>query len=82
MYLCRNITGCSFPAIGAGFDRDHSTVIHACNLIARRINKDAAFGGLIQKIERQLKSPYQVPPDLGDAADGRAERFPVRSKLL
>jgi chromosomal replication initiator protein len=56
MYLCRKITDRSFPAIGAGFGRDHSTVIHAYNLIAQRVNGDAAFRGSIQRIERQLKS--------------------------
>jgi chromosomal replication initiator protein len=67
MYLCRKLTNSSFPVIGAGFGRDHSTVIHAYNLIARRVNKDAAFSGLIQKIERQLKSPHSRPPDLQPA---------------
>src|SRR6266849_4759557 len=43
MYLCRKLTDSSFPAIGTAFDRDHSTVIHACNLIARRISNDSAF---------------------------------------
>ena len=54
MYLCRKLTSRSFPAIGAGFGRDHSTVIHACNLIARRVDNDGAFRVLMQKIERQL----------------------------
>ena len=38
MYLCRKITGNSFPSIGEHFGRDHSTVIHAFNLIERRVN--------------------------------------------
>jgi chromosomal replication initiator protein len=33
MYLCRKITASSFPSIGEQFDRDHSTVIHAFNLV-------------------------------------------------
>jgi chromosomal replication initiator protein len=57
MYLCRKLTDSSFPAIGAGFGRDHSTVIHACNLIARRVDNDTAFRALIQKLESKLKSP-------------------------
>ncbi len=56
MYLCRNLTENSFPAIGAEFSRDHSTVIHACNLIARRVNNDTAFRILIQKLESKLKN--------------------------
>jgi chromosomal replication initiator protein len=55
MYLCRKLTDCSFPAIGDNFGRDHSTVIHAYNLIARRVSSDSAFRMSIEKIERELK---------------------------
>ncbi len=56
MYLCRKLTESSFPAIGESFGRDHSTVIHAHNLIARRIANDSAFRFSIDKIERELKT--------------------------
>ncbi|HXN87652.1 MAG TPA: chromosomal replication initiator protein DnaA [Candidatus Binataceae bacterium] len=56
MYLCRKLTDCSFPAIGDHFSRDHSTVIHAYNLIARRVSGDSAFRMSIEKIERELKA--------------------------
>jgi chromosomal replication initiator protein len=56
MYLCRKLTTNSFPSIGEHFGRDHSTVIHAVNLIERRVNNDAAFRLLIEKIERGLKN--------------------------
>jgi chromosomal replication initiator protein len=56
MYLCRKITGNSFPNIGEHFGRDHSTVIHAFNLIDRRVNNDSAFRFSIEKIERGLKN--------------------------
>ncbi len=55
MYLCRRLTSNSFPSIGEQFGRDHSTVIHAVNLIERRVNNDAAFRLLIEKMERGLK---------------------------
>ena len=42
MYLCRKITSNSFPNIGEHFGRDHSTVIHAFNLIERRVVKRTA----------------------------------------
>src|SRR6185437_4232314 len=38
MYLCRRLTGKSFPAIGEHFNRDHTTAIHGCNLIKKRVN--------------------------------------------
>ncbi len=56
MYLCRKLTDCSFPVIGENFGRDHSTAIHAYNLIARRISNDSAFRMSIEKIERELKA--------------------------
>ncbi len=56
MYLCRKLTDCSFPTIGDHFGRDHSTVIHAYNLIARRVSSDSAFRMSIEKIERELKA--------------------------
>lgn len=55
MYLCRKLTDSSFPVIGEHFGRDHSTVIHAYNLIARRVANDSAFRMSIEKIERELK---------------------------
>ena len=56
MYLSRKLTDSSFPRIGEHFGRDHSTVIHAYNLIARRVSNDSAFGMSIEKIERELKA--------------------------
>jgi chromosomal replication initiator protein len=56
MYLCRKMTDNSFPSIGEHFARDHSTVIHAYNLIARRIASDSAFRFSIEKVERELKA--------------------------
>jgi chromosomal replication initiator protein len=56
MYLCRKMTSNSFPSIGTHFARDHSTVIHAFNLIERRVNNDAAFRFWIEKTERRLKN--------------------------
>jgi chromosomal replication initiator protein len=68
MYLCRKITSSSFPHIGAHFGRDHSTVIHAFNLIERRVNNDLAFRLSIEKIERGLKNvpASTVPADTED----------------
>ena len=56
MYLCRKMTMSSFPTIGEHFSRDHSTVIHAFNLIQRRVTNDSAFRFSIEKIERELKN--------------------------
>lgn len=34
MYLTREMTGMSLPQIGMAFAKDHSTVVHSCDLIA------------------------------------------------
>jgi chromosomal replication initiator protein len=68
MYICRKTTSNSFPSIGEHFGRDHSTVIHAFNLIERRVNNDSAFRFSIEKIERGLKNApaSAVPDNTGD----------------
>jgi chromosomal replication initiator protein len=64
IYLCRKITSNSFPCIGRHFGCDHSTVIHAFNLIERRVNNNSAFRFSIEKIERRLKNvPTSANPD-------------------
>jgi len=54
MYLCRKITGAPFENIGEHFNRDHSTVIHAYQLIERRMARDAAFRLFIMKLEGRI----------------------------
>lgn len=50
MYLSRSLTSNSLKLIGAAFGgRDHSTVIHACDLISKRMSTDP---GLRQKIDQ------------------------------
>lgn len=55
MYLCRKLTGCSYPEIGALFGgRDHSTVIHANRSISEKAAADAQFTIDLDVIERRL----------------------------
>ena len=55
MYLSRLLTNLSLKAIGAEFGgRDHSTVIHACDLISKRMAADADFRGKIDDISASL----------------------------
>ena len=56
MYLCRKITASSFPNIGEQFGRDHSTVIHAFNLVEHRVKNDPAFRHMMEEMERGLSS--------------------------
>ncbi len=57
MYLIRKLTEHSLPEIGelCG-DRDHTTVIHACDRIETDIKKDRKTKELIDKLATQIKS--------------------------
>lgn len=56
MYLLRKYTPLSICQIGRDIgDRDHSTVIHACNMTERRLATDKAFRLDMEKFEAGLK---------------------------
>ncbi len=55
MYLTRKHTSLSLKAIGEGFGgRDHSTVIHACELVARKIEEDSNFRRKVADLTHSL----------------------------
>jgi chromosomal replication initiator protein len=55
MYLTRELTQSALKGIGDAFGgRDHSTVIHACNLINRRLDIDPLLKARIDKVKRNL----------------------------
>ncbi|MBD3258529.1 chromosomal replication initiator protein DnaA [candidate division GN15 bacterium] len=55
MYLSRTLTDNSLKVIGGTFGgRDHSTVIHACDQVARRMSDDPEFRERIDKISAAL----------------------------
>ncbi|MGB9698849.1 MAG: chromosomal replication initiator protein DnaA [Thermodesulfobacteriota bacterium] len=56
MYLCRNLTKASFPEIGNKFGgKDHSTVIHACRQIEKKIQQDAEIKNIIDTLKGDLQ---------------------------
>jgi chromosomal replication initiator protein len=55
MYLCRKHTTCSYPDIGARFGgRDHSSVIHAANVVSAKIGADDRVRLIVGEIEKRL----------------------------
>jgi chromosomal replication initiator protein len=51
MYLSRKLTCHSFPEIGTFFgNKDHTTVLFACNKIEKEIERDPKLRGAIQKL--------------------------------
>jgi chromosomal replication initiator protein len=58
MYLSRELTGASLPAIGREFGgRDHTTVLHACRRASERISSDATSREVVEKLFTELRSP-------------------------
>jgi len=57
MYLGRNLTSLSLKAIGDAFGgRDHSTVIHACNLIERLQAEDPEVHQRVASLRKHLSN--------------------------
>jgi len=52
-YILREVSGKSLPEIGRDFDRDHTTVLHSLDAVARRM-KDGAYRGQVEAIERDF----------------------------
>ena len=71
MYLSRELAGggwmgrrrhaASFPRIGMAFARDHTSVIHACKVVARRRLADADFARLLDRIAHELAAAAHKP---------------------
>lgn len=55
MYVCREMTDLSFPQIGTYFgNKDHSTVIHACDKITKAIKEDSELKGKVDEIIKTI----------------------------
>jgi len=57
MYLCRELTDCSFPEIGEKFGgKDHTTIIHAWRKIKEQRKKDKNLNREIEEIIQRITS--------------------------
>jgi len=67
MYLSRELTGASLPAIGRQFGgRDHTTVLHACRRASERLSADQDSREAVEKLCAALQAESPVggaPPD-------------------
>jgi chromosomal replication initiator protein len=58
MYLSRQHTGATLPAIGDQFGgRNHTTVMHACRRAVERIATDADAQAVVRQLEHRLTDP-------------------------
>ncbi|MFQ3549641.1 MAG: chromosomal replication initiator protein DnaA, partial [Armatimonadota bacterium] len=57
MYIAREITGASLPAIGKAFGgRDHTTVMHACKKIEEKLSQEKDFASLVEDLLRSIEN--------------------------
>jgi chromosomal replication initiator protein len=54
MYLAQRSGKLSLPRIGAAFDRDHTTVMHACRKVAAAVKTDAKLNGMVRQLKKEL----------------------------
>ena len=55
MYLCRTMTGESFPKIGTDFGgKDHSTVMHSVEKIENEIKVNKDLANIIEKLKKDI----------------------------
>lgn len=54
MYLCRDLTNHSLPAIGEAFGKNHATVLHACRLISQKEQDDGQLQKSLASLRDQL----------------------------
>ena len=45
----------SYPRIGMAFDRDHTSVMHACNSIGRKCRTDQRFARMVDGIASEVR---------------------------
>jgi chromosomal replication initiator protein len=56
MYLTRELTDATLPAIGRAFgNRNHTTVLHACKRTAARIAEDPSAYDTVQRLHTELR---------------------------
>ena len=55
MYLIREMNGMSLPSIGSLFDRDHTTVMHACDKVEADIKKDGNFRNIVEVLKKKIE---------------------------
>lgn len=69
MYLTRELTKLSLPAIGRRFGgRDHTTVMHACRVVEQLAVQDPNFAAVVADLRQRISEPDQpILPQLTQA---------------
>jgi chromosomal replication initiator protein len=56
MALAREVGGQSLPRIAMAFDRDHSTVLHACRKVEEMVEDDLQLAATVRQLRQELRS--------------------------
>ncbi len=56
MFLCTELTDLSLPEIGREFNRDHTTVLYARDIVKQKIKEDPFFSAEINQIISDIKA--------------------------
>jgi chromosomal replication initiator protein len=60
MLLCLEmLPGASLPQVGRWFRRDHTTVLHARDVICRKIAADPKFAKKVEELRRIIKATHR-----------------------
>jgi chromosomal replication initiator protein len=58
----------SFPRIGIAFARDHSSVMHACRKVRRRLLDDLGYALMIDRLATDVRAHAALSPATQEAA--------------
>ena len=71
MYLSRELTDATLPAIGRAFNKNHTTVMHACRRTAERMAADREAYEAVQRLTNELGGALSRPMRLTDFDSSR-----------
>ena len=73
MWICRNILTMSFPEVGKLFERDHSTVMQACDRISALLRSNRDFADELDRVVRFIDPRHRI---LESTWQGRTMNIP------
>ncbi len=56
VYLIKNLTTCSFPAIGREFNRDHTTIMNSIDAVEKRLAAEPTFEAELNDLIRSIRT--------------------------
>jgi len=81
MYLCRKMTRLSLPHIGRRFNyRDHTTILHGCRAIIKRLPRDNVLAEDLALISKKLDRLERIKPFLQNREVAAEARIVARKE--